>query len=82
MCLNETYNKAHIAKHLSDIFPIQNGVKQGDALSPLLFTFALEYAFRKVQVGLTLNGTHQLLVYAGVNRLEDNTDITKKINGR
>jgi hypothetical protein len=49
MCLNEIYNKVRIGKHLSDSFPIQNGLKQGDALSPLLFNFALEYAFRKVQ---------------------------------
>jgi hypothetical protein len=41
--------KVHIGKHLSDSFPIQNGLKQGDALSPLLFNFALEYAIRKVQ---------------------------------
>jgi hypothetical protein len=44
MCLNETYSKP-----LSDSFPIQNGLKQGDALSPLFFNFALEYAIRKVQ---------------------------------
>jgi sorting nexin-29 len=49
MCLNETHSKVHIGKHLSDSFPIQNGLKQGDALSPLLFNFALEYAIRKVQ---------------------------------
>jgi hypothetical protein len=40
MCLNETYSKVHIGKHLSDRFPIKNGLKQGDALSPLLFSFA------------------------------------------
>jgi hypothetical protein len=41
MCSNETYSKGHIGKHLSESLPIQNGLKQGDALSPLLFNFAL-----------------------------------------
>jgi hypothetical protein len=31
ICLNETYSKFRIGKHLSDSFPIQNGLKQGDA---------------------------------------------------
>jgi hypothetical protein len=49
LCLNETYSRVRVGKHLSDRFPIKNGLKQGDALSPLLFNFALEYAIRKLQ---------------------------------
>jgi sorting nexin-29 len=58
-------------------------LKQGDALSPLLFNFALEYAIRRIQVnqdGLKLKGTHQLMAYADdVNILGGSVHTVKKI---
>jgi hypothetical protein len=48
----------------------------------MLFNLALEYGIRKVhenQVGLKLNGTHQLLVYVDdVNQQVDNIDNIKR----
>jgi len=63
--LNEACSGVHVGKHLSDMFPIRNGLKQIDILSPLLFNFALDCAIRRVQVNqdsLQLNGTHQLFL--------------------
>ena len=47
MSLTETYSRAQVDKNVSDRF-IRNGLKQGDALSTLLFNLALEYAIRRV----------------------------------
>jgi hypothetical protein len=49
LCLYETYSRAQVGKHLSGRFLVKISLKQGDALSPLLFNFALEYAIRRVQ---------------------------------
>jgi len=48
--VSETNSKVRVGKNLSDMFHIRNGLKQGDAPSPLFFNFALEYAIRRVQV--------------------------------
>jgi hypothetical protein len=74
-----------ICKYQSDKFPIQNGLKEGDAVSQLPFNFALKYAIRRVQKnqeGLKLNGTHQLSAYANdiiimgenIDKVEKNTE--------
>jgi hypothetical protein len=77
MCLNETYSKDRVGKLLSDKFPIQNGLKQGDAPPPLLYRNVQEN-----EVVLEWNGTHQLLIYAddvnflgySVNTIKENSE--------
>jgi hypothetical protein len=67
MCLNDIYSIVRMGKHLSDSFSKQNGLLQGDALSLLIFNFALEYANKethKPQVGLKLDRAYQLPAYA------------------
>jgi hypothetical protein len=49
ICLNETYSRIRIGKHLSDIFPIRNFLKQ-DVLCLLVFSFALYHSIRRVRV--------------------------------
>ena len=79
--MSETYSRVRVGKNLSNMFPIRNGLKQGDALSPLLFNFALDCAIRRVQVnqdGLKLNGTHHLLADADDNILRGSVHTVKE----
>jgi hypothetical protein len=67
MNLIATYSTVRVGKHLFDMFPLRDVLKQGDVLSPLLFNFAtrLQTTIRKEQVkqdGLRLNSTHLVLV--------------------
>jgi hypothetical protein len=81
ICLSKTYSKVHIGKNLSIAFPIQNGLKEGYALSPLFFNFALEFFMKKVQEndkGSELDGTHQLLVYSDDNIWGKNINTIRK----
>jgi hypothetical protein len=49
MCLNETYSRVWINRHLSDVSN-QDGMKQEAALLSMPLNFALKYAFQSVQV--------------------------------
>jgi hypothetical protein len=64
------------------VFPIRYGLKQGDALLPLPFSFALEYAIRRgqlIQDGLKLRSTNQFLICAAdVNILGGSTHAVKE----
>ena len=79
-CLNETNNRVRLGR--LDMFPIKNGLKQGNCLLPLIFKLTGEYAIRRVQAiqeGLKLNYTRQRLVYADdVNTLGGTVHTIKK----
>jgi hypothetical protein len=82
MCLNGTYSEVLFGIYLTNSFPIKYGLKQGDALSSLLFNYALERTIRKVlehKVGTKFNGTHQLLSHGdNVSLLGHNIDTINK----
>jgi hypothetical protein len=82
MCLNEACIKVFIGKNLVYAFTIQNGLKQGDALSPLLFNLAVDSSIRIVHKnleGLELNETHKLMVCVdSVNILGEDVNTVRK----
>jgi len=67
---------------LSDTFSLQNGLHTRDALLPLLFNFTLEYCIRKFQanqMGIKLNGRHELMVYVELNENVHTIKKTEKL---
>lgn len=68
--INETYVKIleniykeatariHLDNHVSEAFRIERGVRQGDPISPKLFTTAIEEVFRRADLkeGITIDG--------------------------
>ena len=66
MSLTRTYSRVRVGKNVTYSFTIRNGMRQGDAQSPMLFNLALEYPITRIQVNqdsLKVNGTHQFLSY-------------------
>jgi len=49
LCMNGTKYQGRVDNILSEEFQVVTGLKQGDALSPLLFDIALEKVVRSVQ---------------------------------
>jgi hypothetical protein len=83
MHLNETHSGVCIGKYLCDNFSIQKWSKMEilyrHCFLALLWNMPLIRNVQKKQVGLKVNGTHHLLVYADdVNLLGDKIDNIKK----
>ena len=84
MCQNETYNRVWGGKHWSDMYPIKNGLKKGNALLPLLFNFISDQLVHSdIIVGgsvhTTEKNTEALAVASKEIGLEVNVDTIKQM---
>lgn len=50
ICNSNTYCKVRYQGELSPQFEVQSGLKQGDAMSPILFNLALEKVIRDIPI--------------------------------
>jgi len=66
MCNADTYSRIKFKNVLSHTFKIENGLRQGDAMSSVLFNLALESVIRKVPrtEDLTFKNGNIILAYA------------------
>ena len=64
---NETYPKVKTDKHLSSEFKFNKGLRQGDAIAPLLVNIVLEIAIRRPKLetsGTIFDKCSQIIAYA------------------
>jgi len=69
MSLIGTHSRVRVGKNVSDRFSIRNDLQQGDALTPMLFNFALEYAIMRVQVNQDGSGWLETKWYTSASGL-------------
>jgi sorting nexin-29 len=83
MTMQESKAQVRIGGDLTDEFPVNNGLKQGDGLAPILFNFALEHIIRQLPVDTNsslVNKSSQIIGYADdINIVARSRTIAKEI---
>lgn len=81
MCINGSRCRIRIGDTLSDVFEVNGGLKQGDAISPILFNIALEKVVRTAGISVELfgrDGPRLLLAFADDIDVAGNSVLTVK----